>query len=109
MSGLPPALDEADLVQKAHASNPDIQHIVQERTIEASRLSSLKWQRVPNIDIQGGVDLNSPPDFNAGPRGPVAMSLAIFSRTQGEIAQLNANLNERDLSLASSRERVAVS
>jgi cobalt-zinc-cadmium efflux system outer membrane protein len=106
ISDLPPALDETDLVQKAHASNPDIQHIVQERTIEASRLSSLKWQRVPNIDIQGGVDLNAPPDFHVGPRGQVAMSLPIFSRNQGEIAQSNANLNVLDLSLAASRRTV---
>ena len=106
ISDLPPVLDETDLVGKAHGANPDIQHLIQEHTIETSRLSSLKWQRVPNLDLQGGVDLDAPPDFQVGGRAQVGITLPIFSRNQGEIAQSNANLHVLDLSLAATRRTV---
>ncbi len=106
IADLPPALEQNALVEKAHSSSPEIQRTTQERTIEASRLSLLKWQRVPNLDIQAGVDLNSPPDFQVGGRGQVGITLPIFSRNQGEIAQSNANLKVLDLSLQAARRNV---
>ena len=106
ITDLPFLPDAADLMQKARASNADIQHALQQRTIENSRLSLLKWQRVPNLDLQGGVDLNAQPDFKVGYRAQVGVTLPIFSRNQGEIAQSNANLHVLDLSLAASRRTV---
>jgi cobalt-zinc-cadmium efflux system outer membrane protein len=106
ISDLPPALDQNDLVAKAHASSPEIQRTTHERAIESSRLSLFKWERVPNLDLQGGVDLNAPPDFQVGGRGQVGITLPIFSRNQGEIAQSNANLRVLDLSLQAARRTV---
>jgi len=103
---LPMLPDATDLMQKARASNTDLQRTVQQHTIENSRLSLLKWQRVPNLDLQGGVDLDAPPDFQIGGRAQLAITLPIFSRNQGEIAQSNANLHVLDLSLAASRRTV---
>lgn len=106
INDLPLLPDATDLMQKARASNTDIQRTMQQRTIENSRLSLFKWQRVPNLDLQGGVDLDAPPDFQIGGRAQLAITLPIFSRNQGEIAQSNANLHVLDLSLAASRRTV---
>ena len=106
ITDLPLLPDATDLMQRARASNTDIQRTMQQRTIENSRLSLFKWQRVPNLDLQGGVDLDAPPDFQIGGRAQVAITLPIFSRNQGEIAQSNANLHVLDLSLAASRRTV---
>lgn len=106
ITDLPLLPDSIDLMQKARGSNSDIQRVIQQRTIENSRLSLLQWQRVPNLDLQGGVDLNNPPEFHVGGRGQVAITLPIFSRNQGEIAQSNANLRVLDLSIEASRRNV---
>lgn len=76
-----------DLIARARQFNPEIQLLGQERKVEESRRALLKSERVPNLAVQVGSDLNAPPDFRAGPRGALAMELPLFSRNQGQITQ----------------------
>jgi outer membrane protein, heavy metal efflux system len=87
------------LTATALRSNTEVQRTSQELTIEERRLALAKSSRIPNVDLQAGVDLNSPPDFNVGPRGQIAVALPLFNRGQGEVAQSNAKLQLFRLSL----------
>lgn len=76
-----------ELLSRAFQSNPELQHLGGERKVGQSRRSLLKAERIPNLDLEAGVDFNSPHDFRYGPRGQVSVALPLFSRNQGEIAQ----------------------
>lgn len=80
------------LTATALASNTEVQRTSQELAIEERRLGLAKSARIPNVDLQAGVDLNSPPDYNVGPRGQIAVNLPLFNHGQGEVAQSNARL-----------------
>jgi cobalt-zinc-cadmium efflux system outer membrane protein len=80
-----------DLITRAYQSNPDLQHLGGERKVEENRRSLLKAERIPDLDLEAGVDFNSPRDFRYGPRGQVSIGLPLFTRNQGEIAQSLAN------------------
>jgi cobalt-zinc-cadmium efflux system outer membrane protein len=82
-------LDE--LLSRAYQSNPDLQHLGGEKKVEESHRSLLKAQRIPNLDLETGIDFNSPRDFRYGPRGMISIGLPLFTRNQGEIAQSLAN------------------
>jgi cobalt-zinc-cadmium efflux system outer membrane protein len=84
-----PSLPE--LVQRAAQSNPELERLGQEQKLEQSRRGLLKAERIPNLGLQFGTDLSSPPDFRAGPRGQVSLKLPLFMRNQGQIAQSLAN------------------
>jgi cobalt-zinc-cadmium efflux system outer membrane protein len=96
------------LTEKAMGSNADILRTTQEMETEERRLSLAKALRIPNLDLQAGVDLNSPPDFNVGPRGQIAVSLPLFSHGQGEVAQSTARLELLRLSLQAQRNNASV-
>jgi cobalt-zinc-cadmium efflux system outer membrane protein len=85
------AVSLLELIQRANQSNPELQHLAQERKVEQSRRELLKAERIPNLGLQFGTDLNSPPDFRAGPRGQLSLELPLFMRNQGQIAQSLAN------------------
>lgn len=91
------------ITETALRSNPELQRVTQQLAIEERRLALAKSSRVPNIDLQAGVDLNSPPDFNVGPRGQIGVTLPLFNRGQGEVAQSNARLELLRLTLQSQR------
>jgi cobalt-zinc-cadmium efflux system outer membrane protein len=106
-----PALD--DLVSRARGSNSEIAKINQQMKLEQSRQGLLKAQRVPNLGIQVGADLNAPggPGMNTGgyevgARGQLSMEIPIFSRNQGEIAQSIANTRVLEDALAAARRAV---
>jgi cobalt-zinc-cadmium efflux system outer membrane protein len=80
-----------ELIGRAYQSNPDLQHLGGERKVEESRRSLLKAERIPNLDLEAGIDFNSPRDFRYGPRGQISIGLPLFTRNQGEIAQSLAN------------------
>ena len=84
---------------QALASNADIQRTSQDLRVEERRLALVKAQRIPNVDLQAGVDLNSPPDFQVGPRGQIAVQLPIFYHGQGEVALSSARLELLRLTL----------
>ena len=80
-----------DLLSRAYQSNPDLQHLGGEKKVEESRRSLLKAERIPNLDLEAGMDFNSPRDFRYGPRGQISIGLPLFTRNQGEIAESLAN------------------
>ena len=80
-----PSLPE--LIQRASQSNPELQRLGQEQELEQRRRGLLKAERIPNLALQFGTDLNAPPDFRAGPRGQLSLELPLFMRNQGQIAQ----------------------
>lgn len=91
LEDVPQPLLLPDLVQRAQGSNPELQRLAQEQTVEQSRTAWLRADRLPNLSLQFGADFNSPHDFQVGGRGGLSLTLPLFSRNQGEIAQSLAN------------------
>jgi outer membrane protein, heavy metal efflux system len=87
------------ITEMALRSNADVQRTAQQYAIEEQRLGLAKSARIPNVDVQVGVDFNSPPDFNLGPRGQIALNLPLFNHGQGEVAQSTARLDLLRLSM----------
>jgi len=105
---LPPvALPE--LTEQAYNSNYDLQHLAQEQKIEESQRRLLRAERIPNLDLQLGVDFNSPGPggFEYGPRSALSIALPLFSRNQGEIAQSIANEHVLEGEVAAMKRSVA--
>jgi len=90
---LPHVADLTVITEMALRLNSNVQTTMQQLSIEEKRLQLAKASRIPNLDLQAGVDFNSPPDFNVGPRGQVGVTLPLFNHGQGEIAQSNARLD----------------
>ena len=82
-----PEVQLEDLIQRAYASNYDLQHLAQELKVEESRLKLVKAERIPNLDVQVGSDVNAPFDYTYGPRAGLSLTIPLFYRNQGEIAQ----------------------
>lgn len=87
----------------AMRSNTDLQRATEEVQLEQRRLELAKAQRVPNLDIQAGADLNSPHEFSVGPRGQVSVSVPLFYHGQGEVEQSTTRLEFLRLSLQALR------
>jgi cobalt-zinc-cadmium efflux system outer membrane protein len=87
LDALPPQVELTNLIQRADASNAELQRLQQERKVEESRRALLKADRIPNLVLEAGTDFNAPGEYRAGPRGQVSVELPLFSRNQGEIAQ----------------------
>ena len=102
-----PGLAMEDVVQKGYSLHPDLQHLAQELRVAESRLGLLKAERTPNLSVQFGVDLNAPPDFQVGPRGQIAVTLPLFSRNQGEIAESQAIHRLLESQILATRRTVA--
>jgi outer membrane protein, heavy metal efflux system len=104
---LPSAEQLGDLVTKAGASNPALLHLTQEAKIEQSRERLLRAERIPDITVGLGLDMNSPPDYNAALRGQVSVDLPLFSRNQGELAQSRATQSLLDSQAGATRRSIA--
>ena len=104
---LPPSFTLEELVQRAYGANAELQHLAQEEKVEQSRLRLLKAERVPNLDLQYGLDFNAPRDFKTGPRSGVSLVLPLFARNQGEIAQSFANQRVLEAETAARKRAVA--
>jgi cobalt-zinc-cadmium efflux system outer membrane protein len=103
---LPPEIPLAELVQLAYASNSELQHLTQEQKVEESRRGLLRAERIPDLDFEYGLDFNSPRDFRVGPRGQLSLTLPIFSRNQGQIAQSSANQRMLEAEAAAAKRSV---
>jgi cobalt-zinc-cadmium efflux system outer membrane protein len=104
---LPPTVSLPELIELAYNSNPDLRHVVQEQKVEESRRALLKAERIPNLDLELGLDYNAPHDFRTGPRSQISVPLPIFARNQGEIAQSLATQNLLDAEEAATKRSVA--
>jgi cobalt-zinc-cadmium efflux system outer membrane protein len=100
---LPPPLALEEVLARAGASNAEIARASQEQKVQQSRTSLLRAERIPNLDLEFATDFNSPGEFRVGPRGQISISLPLFSRNQGEIAQSIANERALEGQLAAVR------
>jgi len=100
-----PALNT--VTDQAMQTSSDLVKTLQELKTEESRLALAKSQRIPNLDLSVGSDFNSPPDFRAGPKGGLGITLPLFYHGQGEVAVSTARLELLRLTLAFQRNSVA--
>jgi cobalt-zinc-cadmium efflux system outer membrane protein len=107
LEDLPLPMELGDLIQRAGGANPELQRLEQEQKVEDRRRALLKAERIPNLDLEFGTDFNSPHDFAVGPRSQVMMTLPIFSRNQGEIAQSLANQRVLEAESVATKRAVA--
>lgn len=107
LEDLPPKVSLQGLVDRAYASNSDLERLAQEQKIEQRRRALLRAERIPNIDLELGADFNSPHDFAVGPRSQLSVPLPIFSRNQGQIAQSFANQRVLDAEVSATKRAVA--
>jgi outer membrane protein, heavy metal efflux system len=113
-AGLPALSTLDELMGRAHGSNSEIARIEREMKLEESRHALLKAERIPNLGVQVGVDLNNPGPpgavdtggYEVGARGQLSMELPIFSHNQGEIAQSVASTHALEGALAAARRAV---
>ena len=96
-----------ELVADAYQSNGELGHLQQELRVEISHSSLLRAQRVPDLDLGAGLDLNSPHDYRIGARGQFGLNLPLFSRNQGELAQSSAQQRILEAETAAVRRAVA--
>ena len=97
----------ADLLNRAAQQSPELQHLAQELKVEQSHESLLRADRVPDVGLEFGVDLNAPHDYRAGPRGQLTVGLPVFARNQGELAQSQATQRELGANLDATRRSLA--
>lgn len=103
-----------DLLVRADESNAEIARLTQEAKVEQSRKALLEAERIPNLGLQFGTDLNAPGPpgqrntggYMVGPRGQISMELPIFSHNQGEIAQSIASERALEGELAAAHRAV---
>jgi len=103
-----------DLLTRAGHSNAEVRRIGQEVRVEQSRKALLEAERIPNLGLQFGTDLNAPGPpgqintggYIVGPRGGLSIELPIFSHNQGEIAQSAASERALEEELVAARRRV---
>ncbi len=100
---VPPAPTLDAIIAQALQSNADLMKSTQDLKTEEKRLALAKSQRIPNIDLQPGLDFNSPPEFKEGGRGGFAITIPLFNHGQGEIALSNAKLGLLRLTIESQR------
>jgi cobalt-zinc-cadmium efflux system outer membrane protein len=106
LDALPTAPPTSRLEELAFQSNPDLQHKKQEEAIEQRRLSLLRAERIPDLSVGIGADLNNPPDYQAGLRGQFSLGLPVFAHNQGEIAQSLASQKFLALDLAATKRMI---
>jgi outer membrane protein, heavy metal efflux system len=104
---LPPSVTLPDLIQRASASNPQLQTLLRELTAEEARHSLLRAERLPNLGVEAGVDFNAPPDFRRGARAALSLDVPVFSRNQGQLAQSEAQQRALLATIAAARLAVA--
>ena len=107
LEAVPPAPALEAITTQALQSNADLMKSAQDLKTEEKRLALAKSQRIPNLDLSGGADFNSPPEFQTGGKGGISVTLPLFNRGQGDIALSNAKLQLLRLTLESQRNNAS--
>jgi cobalt-zinc-cadmium efflux system outer membrane protein len=107
LQDVPPEPALLAVTNQAMQTSGDILKTSQDLRTEERRLALAKAQKIPNLDLSGGADFNSPPDFRTGGKGGVAVTLPLFYHGQGEVALSTARIELLRLTLASQRTNVA--
>lgn len=106
---LPRSSTLEELLGRAAGSNAEIARLRQEKKVEESRNALLDAERIPNLGLQFGTDLNAPGvgphsgGYLVGPRGQISIELPIFSHNQGQIAESIANQSALEQEIAAAR------
>lgn len=104
------APDFARAMALATSSNGDLLAADREAAIEGRRSSLLRAERVPTPTVTFGLPMNAPDEFAVGKSLGIAMTVPLFSRNQGEIAQSQATIEHirarRDAALRTVESRV---
>jgi len=101
-----------DLLAHAGNANAELARISQEAKIEQGRTALLRAERVPDLGLEVGLDLNNPGygphsgGYIVGFRGGLLMQLPVFSRNQGEIAESIASERAVEDELAAARRNL---
>lgn len=90
----PKAFSYDDAVRVATGSNTDLMRVDREIAIERRRTSLLRAERTPTPVVSVGGVFNAPGEFNAGASAGLGVTIPLFSRNQGEIAQSTATLSQ---------------
>jgi cobalt-zinc-cadmium efflux system outer membrane protein len=107
LEDIPPAPTLKAVTDQALETSGDLLKTTQDLRTEEHQLDLAKAQRIPNLDLSAGTDFNSPPDFRAGPKGGISVTLPLFYHGQGEIALSTARRELLRLNLASQRVNVS--
>ncbi len=87
-----PGFDRA--IALAGASNVAILSAGRDAAVEGKRLDLLRADRVPTPTVTFGLPMNAPGEYNVGASVGVMMTVPLFSRNQGEIAQSQATIDQ---------------
>jgi cobalt-zinc-cadmium efflux system outer membrane protein len=89
-----PAIAYEPMLALAVASNVDLIALDRQISIEQRRVGLLRAERTPAASVSFSALFNAQPDFTSGAGVGVGLSLPLFSRNQGEIAQSIAAVSQ---------------
>jgi cobalt-zinc-cadmium efflux system outer membrane protein len=92
------------LVNQAISQHIEIQSIQQELTTEQARLALAKSERIPDLDLEGGTEINDA-DFQYGWRAALRLDLPLFNQRKGEIARSNAATESLKAELEAAKQK----
>jgi cobalt-zinc-cadmium efflux system outer membrane protein len=78
----------------AGASNVEILSADREAAVEGRRLDLLKAERIPTPTFTFGLPMHAPDEFSVGKSIGIAMTVPLFNRSQGEIAESQATIDQ---------------
>ncbi len=102
MEDNPPHLSLETLLDAAVAQKIEVMAIQQEILAEEARLALARAGRIPDLDVEAGVEINDA-DVMYGWRGALKMELPILNQKTGEINRSNALLESLRAEEASAR------
>jgi outer membrane protein, heavy metal efflux system len=86
--------DFAAAMQLAAASNGDLLAAEREAAVEERRLGLLRAERIPTPTVTFGLPMNAPDEFSVGKSVGISLTVPLFTRNQGEIAQSRATIDQ---------------
>jgi cobalt-zinc-cadmium efflux system outer membrane protein len=92
------------LVNQAISQHIEIQSIQQELTTEEARLALAKSERIPDLDLEGGTEINDA-DFQYGWRAALRLELPLFNQRKGEIERSNAATDNLKAELEAAKQK----
>jgi outer membrane protein, heavy metal efflux system len=93
LAGAPSVPTFTRAMELASASNGELAAADREAAVELRRLDLLKAERIPTPTVTYGLPMNGD-EFNVGQSLGIAMTVPLFTRNQGEMAQSRATLDQ---------------
>jgi outer membrane protein, heavy metal efflux system len=94
LAGAPAVPDFQGAMTLAGTSNIAILSAEREAAVEGRRLDLIRAERIPTPTVTFGLPMNAPDEFSVGKSLGVAMTVPLFNRSQGEIAQSQATIDQ---------------